>query len=502
MPNSNSRSIGRIGGPLLESNLVRNGRDLAFENDLLYFDVTSGQIGVRRDTPDHPLSVSGTSRFPHLDIDQFARIDNITINNNNVFSPTVGNIFINSPVTKLDRDFLQLDQFVLNDNEIILTEPDTDFIISTSGAGSIHFFNSVKFFQNSTVEKNLNVDNDLIIAGDLVGFGDQITDIVTFESRIVEDVKPTQTEVFNIGADGLLWKTVWTSTVVIDQTRITNSTIETKDQNATLVLTANGIGFVNVENIEIEQNTVRTVSKDLRFQVGEKFVLSNTDVIIVPRGTTQEKTQFNIGDFRLDTTESVFEGYYTSRVGFGGVFSDDKQTSVTAHPFDDQLTFTINGIEVGKFVDESDRALIIHRLMSEENLFFRDNLVSTQEQGDSTLQNLELVTSGTGRVIVDDVTKFNESQFVNLSDDPLTLRNTGTGYVAFVSSEAIMVPFGPTVDTEDSTFIELGDTRWNTDLDRLEIFDGENYVPAAGGGETVTSEFMQDLSDEWSLILG
>ena len=34
-------AVGRISGPLLKANLIRNGVDLAFETDLLYLDVNN-----------------------------------------------------------------------------------------------------------------------------------------------------------------------------------------------------------------------------------------------------------------------------------------------------------------------------------------------------------------------------------------------------------------------------------------------------------------------------
>ena len=46
-------AVGRISGPLLKSNLIRNGIDLAFETDLLYLDVTSQRIGIKTTTPTH-----------------------------------------------------------------------------------------------------------------------------------------------------------------------------------------------------------------------------------------------------------------------------------------------------------------------------------------------------------------------------------------------------------------------------------------------------------------
>ena len=55
-------ALGRISGPLLKSNLLRNGVDLAFENDLLYLDVTNRRIGINTSTPSHELQVVGTTR--------------------------------------------------------------------------------------------------------------------------------------------------------------------------------------------------------------------------------------------------------------------------------------------------------------------------------------------------------------------------------------------------------------------------------------------------------
>ena len=40
-------AVGRISGPLLKSNLLRNGVDLAFETDLLYLDVSNSRVGIK-----------------------------------------------------------------------------------------------------------------------------------------------------------------------------------------------------------------------------------------------------------------------------------------------------------------------------------------------------------------------------------------------------------------------------------------------------------------------
>ena len=59
-------AVGRISGPLLKSNLVRNGVDLAFETDLLYLDVNNSRIGVNTATPQYDLDVAGTLNATNL----------------------------------------------------------------------------------------------------------------------------------------------------------------------------------------------------------------------------------------------------------------------------------------------------------------------------------------------------------------------------------------------------------------------------------------------------
>ncbi len=53
-------AVGRITGPLLAQNLLRDGVDIAVETDLLYIDVKNGRIGIKTDTPRTELDVNGT----------------------------------------------------------------------------------------------------------------------------------------------------------------------------------------------------------------------------------------------------------------------------------------------------------------------------------------------------------------------------------------------------------------------------------------------------------
>ena len=79
-------AIGRISGPLLKANLVRDGVDLAFETDLLYLDVNHARIGIKTATPRYDLDVNGTTRTTNLIVDNSGKIGNITLQANNITS--------------------------------------------------------------------------------------------------------------------------------------------------------------------------------------------------------------------------------------------------------------------------------------------------------------------------------------------------------------------------------------------------------------------------------
>ena len=53
-------AVGRITGPLLASNLLRDGVNLAVETNLLYLDVVDGRIGIKTASPQYELDVNGT----------------------------------------------------------------------------------------------------------------------------------------------------------------------------------------------------------------------------------------------------------------------------------------------------------------------------------------------------------------------------------------------------------------------------------------------------------
>lgn len=269
---------------------------------------------------------------------------------------------------------------------------------------------------------------------------------------------------------------------------IQSNTITTVAVNRDLAIQAES-GQVNIEAIEIRDTVIKTNLLDINITTSGKIDIPGSTAIVTPVGITTQKSVFNIGDLRFDSTENAFEGFYQSRISFGGIYSDDKQTAIRAIPFLDDIEFKINGSVVGSI--NKDRVKF-HGFSTNNTLSIYSNIIEN-------LGDIDILTDGSGRTVIEDSVRLDGTLFVNLNSTPLRLRNTGTGYVKFVTTAALAIPAG---DSESRFFVESGDTRWNTELGYLEVFNGTEYQPASGAGEIVTADVMQDLSDEWSLILG
>lgn len=119
----------------------------------------------------------------------------------------------------------------------------------------------------------------------------------------------------------------------------------------------------------------------------------------------------------------------------------------------------------------------------------------------SAIQSNEdiLLNPDTGILYIEQ-TKWQGSDITNLLDTPLTFGSTGIGYTQFVGTNGMVVPRGTTA--EQRPLPEVGETRWNTDLNYLECFDGTIWTVAIGPGGPVSSADMQELSEIYTLILG
>ena len=200
-------AVGRISGPLLKSNLLRDGIDLAFENDLLYLDVNNLRVGINTSTPTHDLTVAGTTRTVYLEATNQLDIGPITITGNTI-STTSPALYLN-PLTNniVYQASLTVDSINIDTNVISANTPDTDIELHTSGTGS------VKIYADTRVEGNIHATGNISADGD-IQIGDANTDSITFNAEVNSDIVPNIDNTYDLGSSTNRWRSVWTKNFI------------------------------------------------------------------------------------------------------------------------------------------------------------------------------------------------------------------------------------------------------------------------------------------------
>ena len=174
-------AIGRISGPLLAKNLIRDGVDLAFETDLLYLDVTTGKIGIRKSNPAYELDVNGT------------------VNANNL------KVVYTGPGTGQS----QLGNLIISTGTIGTTLGPVS--IQPSGNEAINLIGNTNVYGSLHATGNITADGNITLGNNTA------TDVVVFESEIGSNIVPSIDNGFSIGSTERSWLNAYVSNLVTNK---------------------------------------------------------------------------------------------------------------------------------------------------------------------------------------------------------------------------------------------------------------------------------------------
>jgi len=198
-------AVGRISGPLLKSNLIRNGIDLAFETDLLYLDVNNQRIGVKNNAPQYELDVSGTTRTTNLIVTNKADLADVTVEGNTI-STTSPYLNLATLDTVVALNKIRIDSIDIEGNAITTNNSNANLEFRPNGTGAVN------------VHSNLNVDGNIYASGNItadgnITIGDADTDNVIFNADVSSNIIPDVDDVYALGSDpeagGKQWNDVW-----------------------------------------------------------------------------------------------------------------------------------------------------------------------------------------------------------------------------------------------------------------------------------------------------
>ena len=339
---------------------------------------------------------------------------------------------------------------MFNDNYIETTESNADLDLRANGTGIL-----------SVPDNNVQVIDNVYLG--------------TLNSVNINTIQSLSAEEFELSSNIKLYDNVITTTN-------SNSNLELRSLDSRITL----------ENFRFKDTNLQTTATNITFAVNGNLIIAATGAINLPAGTTEQRQVAN-NRIRFNTTDNVFEAFNNSKVlSFNGVYSANRRTNVLTHPTNDIINFTINQVAVGN-VDAD--GISIHGLDVDDILIQTNNIRTNVSNSD-----LELRSNGTGKLVLYSTTITGNS-IQNNNAGALILKNTGYGKVKFNVQTGVVIPYGTTAE-QQTVSPEVGLTRWNTQEQILETWDGNTYISAAGSSATISEAEMNDLILEYTLIFG
>ena len=421
-----------------------------------------------------------------------------------------GNYVVNGELTTgmltMSRP-LQVGDIKISGNVVETVVSNSNLDLRANGSGQVLLQENVDIQNNLTV-RNFNVDSISVANSVDLEIIDLSTDI-QFEDNVITTTNSNS---------NLELRTAGTGSVYLQNVEITQSSISTR---ANIDSTTSNITLAPTENLIVNSTTSlllptgttaqRIVAQDTFLDGGPAInsasILDGGDAntvfgasdTIYNSGASILTSSGNIGDIRFNTSDNVFESTGESgTLTFGGVYSADRQTSVTADPTSNTIRFVVNGaaspLDSSSLVGEvTGDGLTIHGLQTDD-ILLDNNVISTTVSN----SDLDLRANGTGQLVLDDLT-FSGNLIKNNANN-LIVKSTGFGHAKISGTYGVVVPLGTTIVPSPSP--QLGDTRWNTTTNLLETWDGTEYVTSAGVAAAITREEFDDLLLEFTLIFG
>jgi hypothetical protein len=320
-------AIGRISGPLLKANLIRDGVDLAFETDLLYLDVTNSRIGVNTTTPVADLDVNGILRTNTLIIDAGLDVGNLHISGNTIASdlPTI-NFIASAGEPTVYHTILHIDDIQITSNTISTFVSNSNLEFQPNGTGIVDIQGNATITGNLQVDGNINATGNVVIGGNIT-IGDALTDNIIINASIKSDLIPETDNTYDLGSASFKWNNVYANNVYADTLNVPTLDVGNlmfRDNEITtttgvdLYIDGNGAGGVRLGNFRIVDNVITNIVSNQISQIAQSgtgyFKIAGTNGFVPPRGDNSTRptayavlgmTRYNINSKALEIWDGV-----------------------------------------------------------------------------------------------------------------------------------------------------------------------------------------------------
>lgn len=238
-------AIGRISGPMLFSNLERQGIDLSVETDLLYIDVTNDRVGIRTSTPSAELTVNGDVVANNLSstVSLFSTVGVFPVSNNTGVVGNTTTAWSNGTFTNLTvTDTLSVRSNIdLEDGDTIRIGTGDDMVIYHSAdINVIDLFNGNLHIRNGSSAPGVyqleleRLSGNLNVSGTITSGG-------AFQSS-TGNISLLGNIVSNTGT--ALLSNITSVISNVGNISISNNTISSTNTNGNIILDPAGLGYV------------------------------------------------------------------------------------------------------------------------------------------------------------------------------------------------------------------------------------------------------------------
>lgn len=344
-------AVGRISGPLLKDNLLRNGVNLAFETSLLYLDVVNSRVGINTASPQYDLDVNGTTRSQNLYTTTQAQLATFTISGNTIASSSnTINLTPNGANPTVYSGTINVGNLALNGNTFSSTNTNGNINITANGTGAVNLNSNVLINGSLHATGNITADGNIQL-------GAATNDTITFTGEVNSNILPSVTQTYDLGSNSLQWNNVWAQTVNATNLNITNftatsvttsgtpsltisgNTITASGTNADINFSTPGTGGILLGNFKFYQNTItNTVSNSVTqiSETGSGYVkINGTFGLVIPSGSSVTRPALaytETGMIRFNTDQQYVEVYngtaWTSVAGASSGISQSQASDI------------------------------------------------------------------------------------------------------------------------------------------------------------------------------
>jgi hypothetical protein len=342
-------AIGRISGPLLKANLVRDGVDLAFETDLLYLNVTNSRIGVNTATPTTDLDVNGHTRSTNLTVDNQLNIGDFHIAGNTITSDSATINFIAAAgEATVYHSRLQVDDLQFAGGTISTTASNANIELNPNGTGTVNIAANTNITGNLAVTGNVTATGNVVIGGNIT-IGDALTDVIEINASIRSDLIPETDNIYDLGSPSFRWRSVYvnnffTDTITVPSLDVGNLMFRDNEITTTtgqdLYIDGNGVGGVRLGNFRIVDNVITNVVAGAISQIVQSgtgyFKIQGTNGFVPPVGSNAQRpvgyqvlgmTRYNNESRALEVWDGIT---WASPAGASGAVSEIQANDISA----------------------------------------------------------------------------------------------------------------------------------------------------------------------------